>query len=152
MQPRALLGKFEHVVSYLQSPLLFLIRFYWGLSFAQTGWGKLAHLEKTTAYFTDLGLPLPKLNALAAGATECGCGVLLLAGLFSRVAAVPLIGVMFVAYYAADRDALKAIFSDTDKFVTATPFLFLYAALLVLAFGPGQFSLDQVFAKRKPKG
>jgi putative oxidoreductase len=152
MHPRALLEKFEYTVSLLQSPLLLLIRFYWGLSFAQTGWGKLAHLERTTAYFTDLGLPLPKLNALAAGATECGCGVLLLVGLFSRIVSVPLIFVMFVAYYTADRDALKAIFNDTDKFVTATPFLFLYAALLVLVFGPGRFSFDHWLLGKKSAG
>jgi putative oxidoreductase len=47
-----------------------------------------------------------------------------------------------VAYWTADRDALNAIVSDPDKFVTAAPFLFLLAGLIVLAFGPGKLSLD----------
>ena len=98
----------------------------------------------------SLHLPAPKLNALLAGSTECLGGALLLVGLFSRLVSVPLIFTMLVAYATADREALGAIFSDTDKFVSAAPFPFLLVALLVLAFGPGRFSLDQVFATRPP--
>ena len=49
---------------------------------------------------------------------------------------------MIVAYATTEQDALKALFSDPDKFVTATPFEFLFAAVIVLVFGPGKFSLD----------
>jgi putative oxidoreductase len=150
MQLRPLLAKFDGLAAHLQSPLLLVIRLYWGISFAQTGWGKLTNLERTTAFFTDLGLPLPKLNALLAGATECGGGVLLALGLFARPAAVPLIFTMLVAYAAADKEALLAIVSDPDKFLGAAPFLFLLAALLVLAFGPGRFSLDHFRNQRRP--
>ncbi len=143
-----LLDKFERLASWLQSPLLFLIHFYWGLAFAQDGWGKLTHLDKIVAYFSDLGIPMPRLNALMASSTQLVCGALMCVGLFSRLAAVPLIGVMAVAYATAERDALKAIFSDTDKFVTATPFLFLLASLIVLAFGPGKISLDYLFRRK----
>jgi putative oxidoreductase len=149
MKLRPLLDKFESVASCLQSPLLFVIRFYWGLSFAQDGWGKLRNLDKIVAYFTELGIPMPKVNAIMASSTQCICGSLLLVGLFSRVASVPLVGVMLVAYATAEKEALHAIFSDTDKFVTATPFLFLLAALIVLAFGPGKISLDYLFFRRK---
>jgi uncharacterized membrane protein YphA (DoxX/SURF4 family) len=48
-----------------------------------------------------------------------------------------------------DFNALSTAFDDTDKLVTATPFLFLLAALLVLVFGPGRFSLDHLFFRRK---
>lgn len=34
--------------------------------------------------------------------------------------------------------------SDPDKFTGATPFLFLFASLLVFVFGPGKLSLDAV--------
>lgn len=46
------------------------------------------------------------------------------------------------AYATADREALVAIVSDTDRFTSAAPFLFLLASVIVLAFGPGKFSLD----------
>ena len=142
MQIRALLAKLDAVANFLQSPLLLAVRLYWGWQFAQTGWGKLTHLDRTAEFFESLSIPLPKLNAIAAGATECGGGVLLALGLFARPASVPLIFTMLVAYWTADRDALNAIGSDPDKFVTAAPFLFLLASLVVLAFGPGKLSLD----------
>lgn len=142
MQIRSLLAKLDAVANFLQSPLLLVVRLYWGWQFAQTGWGKLTHLDRTAGFFESLSIPLPKLNAIMAGATECGGGVLLALGLFARPASVPLIFTMLVAYWTADRDALNAITSDPDKFVTAAPFLFLLASLIVLAFGPGKLSLD----------
>lgn len=151
MQLRPLLAKLDAIANFLQSPLLLAIRLYWGWSFAQTGWGKLTHLEKTTAFFTDLGLPLPKVNAIMAGATECGGGVLLALGLFARPASIPLIFTMLVAYWTADREALMAITSDPDKFLSAAPFLFLLASLIVLAFGPGKLSLDALIGKSSAK-
>jgi len=95
-----------------------------------------------SAWVTNAESPSGQLNAIMAGATECGGGVLLALGLFARPASVPLIFTMLVAYGTADRDALNAITSDPDKFVTAAPFLFLLASLIVLAFGPGKLSLD----------
>ena len=148
MQLRPLLAKFDSVAAYLQSPLLLVIRLYWGISFVQTGWGKLMHLDRTAGYFADLGIPLPKLNALMAGATECGGRALLALGFFARPVAVPLIFCMGVAYATAEKEALMAITSDPDKFTSATPFLFLLAALVVLAFGPGRLSLDAVLRKQ----
>jgi putative oxidoreductase len=142
MQIRSLLAKLDAAANFLQSPLLLVVRLYWGWQFAQTGWGKLTHLDRTAGFFESLSIPLPKLNAIMAGATECGGGVLLALGLFARPASVPLIFTMLVAYGTADRDALNAITSDPDKFVTAAPFLFLLASLIVLAFGPGKLSLD----------
>lgn len=134
-----------------QSILLLLIRLWWGWSFFLTGRGKLLHLDRTAEFFAGLHIPLPKLNAAMAGSVECAGGLLLLVGLFSRVAAVPLIVTLLVAYGTAEREALFAIVSDTDKFTSATPFLFLLAVLIVFAFGPGKFSVDALlFRRRRP--
>lgn len=149
MNLRPLLATFDRSAAQLQAPLLFMLRVYWGWSFAQTGWGKLMHLERTAAFFAELGLPAPTLNAFAAGATECLGGALLVLGLFARPASVPLAFTMLVAYATADREAVQAIFSDPDKFTGAAPFLFLFVALLVLAFGPGRWSLDAWRERRK---
>ena len=152
MKLRPLLEKFDGLASLLQSPLLLVIRLYWGWSFVQTGWGKLTHLDKTTAFFESLNLPMPRLNAMAAGSTEALGGALLGLGLFARPASVPLIFCMIVAYATADSEALHAIFSDPDKFVSAAPFQFLLAALFVLVFGPGKLSLDHLFWRKKSAG
>lgn len=137
--------------SALQSPLLLAIRLYWGYGFYQTGTGKLHNFQRTLGFFTELGLPFPKLNVYAASMSEAGFGILLALGIFTRVASLPLIVIMGVAYATAQRDALMSIFSDPDKFVSADPFLFLLAAVTSLAFGPGAFSLDRlIFGKPKP--
>jgi len=148
MKLRPLLDKFDWLASCLQSPLLLIIRLYWGISFAQGGWGKLTHLDRIAGYFESLHLPLPRLNAIMAGSTECLGGVLLALGLFARPASVPLIFTMVVAYATTESEALHVITSDPDKFVSAAPFLFLLASLLVLAFGPGRFSVDELFFKK----
>ncbi|QYM80585.1 DoxX family protein [Horticoccus luteus] len=132
---------------WLQSPLLLALRLYWGIGFVFTGWGKLHHLDRTAAYFGSLGVPWPMLNAAAAGATELLCGALLALGLFARPAALPLIGVMSVAYATAERASVTRLWNDPDACTSATPFLFLLTALIVLAFGPGFFSLDTWFAR-----
>jgi putative oxidoreductase len=138
------------IAGYVRDPLLLIIRLYWGWQFFQTGKGKLMDLDKVTGFFTELHLPFPRINAILAGSTECFGGLLLLLGLFTRVITVPLIFTMIVAYWTADNEAVKAIFSDPDKFTEATPFLFLYACLIVFAFGPGCFSVDELI-KRKTR-
>jgi putative oxidoreductase len=132
---------------FLRTPFLLIIRLYWGWQFFLTGKGKLMHLDKTAHFFASLNIPAPKLNAIMASSTECTCGLLLLAGLFSRFASFALICVMCVALYTADRDAVNAIFSDTDKLFATDPFLFLYASTIVFCFGPGKVSIDALFMK-----
>ena len=58
-----------------------------------------------------------------------------------------LAGDMLVAYLASDLDALKMIFSDPGKFYNADPYTFLFAALIILIFGPGVLSLDALIQK-----
>lgn len=132
------------LLEWVRSPLLLAIRLYWGWQFFQTGTGKLANIERTTEFFASLGIPAARLNVYAAALTETIGGILLLLGLGSRVVPFALIGTMTVAYATAHRDTLAVLFSDSDKFVSAPPFLFLYAAVLVLVFGPGAFSLDRL--------
>ncbi|MDB6154177.1 MAG: DoxX family protein [Chthoniobacteraceae bacterium] len=134
--------------SHLQSLFLLAIRLYWGWSFFQTGKGKLTDHAQVTEFFTSLNIPLPGLNAWMAGTIECVGGLFLLAGLASRLTAIPLIVTMIVAYLTADSEAVKNIFSDPDKFTEATPFLFLLASVIVFIFGPGAFSLDRLLARK----
>lgn len=147
MQIRSVLAKLDVFATYLQSPLLLVIRLYWGWQFALSGWGKLRNLDRTAGFFDSINIPWPKANAVLAGGTECLGGVLLALGLFARPVSVPLIFTMLVAYWTAHRDELNAIGSDPDQFVTAAPFLFLLASLIILAFGPGKLSLDALLRK-----
>jgi putative oxidoreductase len=101
-----------------------------------------------TEFFQSLHIPFPAFNVYLAGGTECLGGLLLLIGLGSRLISLPLIFTMVIAYLTAEIDTVKHIFSDPDKFISADPFLFMLAAFMVLAFGPGKFSVDWLLEKK----
>ncbi|MGB9467266.1 MAG: DoxX family protein [Candidatus Acidiferrum sp.] len=139
--------KFANLISYLQSPFLLFVRLYWGIQLTQSGWGKLHHLANVTEFFTSLGLPAPGFTALAISCLEFFGGILFALGFFSRPLALVLTINMLMAYFTADREALLSIFSDPDKFYAAAPYTFLVASVIVLLFGSGYFSLDNLFAR-----
>jgi putative oxidoreductase len=141
-------GWFSWFSSRAQSPFLLFVRLYWGGQFMQTGWGKLHHLAQVTQFFTNLGIPAPGPTALFVGCVEFIGGALLILGLGSRLTGLVLTVNMLVAYLTADREAVLSIFSDPGKFYGATPYTFLFAALVVLIFGPGWFALDTLIARQ----
>lgn len=135
----------------VQSLFLLVIRLYWGWQFFLTGKGKLANLEKLTEFFQSLGIPLPHLQAILAGTTECVGGLLLLVGFASRLIAIPLGTILIVAYLTADIEVVKNLFNDPDKFLAADEFLFFYGIILVLLFGPGKLSIDWLIKRLTTK-
>jgi len=139
--------KWLRYFDYLRSPLLLILRLFIGWQFFITGKGKLEHLDRVTQFFSSLGIPMPHLNAMFVGTLEMVGGLLLLIGLASRLIAVPLTINMIVAYLTADREAVLNVFSNPDGFTQAEPFLFLLVSAIVLAFGPGAFSVDELIAR-----
>ena len=134
--------------NHLQSPLLFAIRFVWGIQLMQAGFGKLLNIETPIGYFTSLGIPFPVENAWLVSFTETFGGIFLALGLLTRLTAIPLIINFIVAYLTTEQESLhKLLHLDTDDFFAAAPFLFLYTAIIVLAFGPGAFSLDYLISR-----
>ena len=101
-----------------------------------------------TEFFQSLGIPFPHAQAILVGTTECIGGLLLLLGLLSRLASIPLTILLNVAYLTADIAVVKNILGDPDKFLAADEFLFLFVVLLVLLFGPGKFSIDWLFNRK----
>jgi putative oxidoreductase len=115
-----------------------------GWIFLQSGWGKLHNLPKVIEYFTSLGIPAPQIQAPFSASMEFACGALLLAGLMTRLASLPLIAIMAVAILTAKKGDIHEL---SDLFEVAE---YLYIALLLWlgAYGAGPISLDRVFAKR----
>jgi putative oxidoreductase len=133
----------------LRSPLLLALRLIFGWGLFQTGKGKLEHIDRFTDFLTHLHIPMPAANAHFVASLECVGGLLLLLGLAARLICVPLIINFIVAYLTADRDAVVNFFKDQDAFTNAAPFLYLLVSLIVLAFGPGLFSLDALIARKR---
>lgn len=126
----------------LQSPFLLFLRAYFFWQLFMTGQGHLANIGKVSEFFVSLGIPFPMLNAYLSSSVECFGSLLLIVGLASRLAAIPVAATMTVAYLTANLEAVTNIFSDPDKFVKADPFPYFICALIVLVFGPGKFSID----------
>ena len=115
-----------------------------GVLFMSTGWGKVHSLDKVTAFFTELGIPAPGFHAVLVSFTELIGGALLLVGLASRMAALPLLVSMAVAILTAKRDEVAGL-SDLFGLVEWTYLVLL--AWVALA-GPGRISLDHwLFSK-----
>jgi putative oxidoreductase len=138
---------FARTASYLQSPLLLLVRLYWGFQISQNGWGKLHNLANVTTFFASLGLPAPGATATFVATFEFLAGIFLIIGLASRLVGLMLFVDMLVAYITADREALISFFHDPGKFYVADPYTFLFAGLLILVFGPGLFALDTLIER-----
>jgi len=136
--------------SKLQSPFLLFVRLYWGIQLAQNGWGKLHNLGRVTQFFSSLGLPAPAATATFVSSIEFIGGILLAIGLLSRFVGLVITIDMLMAYIMADREALFSFFSDPGKFYVADPYTFLFAALLILIFGPGLIALDTFLLRRNP--
>jgi putative oxidoreductase len=111
-----------------------------GLVFFQSGWGKLHSLEQVTNYFTELGLPAPAFQARFASTTEFLCGGLLLLGLATRFAAVPLIITMAVAIRTALWDQVDGL----GSLVGLTEFAYVALLLWLATNGAGPLSLDHL--------
>ena len=125
------------------------VRIVVGVVFAQTGWQKLNALPRMIQNFRDWGIPAPEILTPLASGIEFVGGLLLLVGLLTRFAAVPLMIVMVVAI-------LSAKLGEIDSIVTLLGFeevsYFVMFAWLAIA-GPGPVSLDHFVlraAGRKP--
>jgi len=121
-----------------------LARISVGVAFAESGWGKVHNLEAVAAYFTELGIPAPRFQAGFVSYVELIGGSLVLVGLGTRLASLPLIGTMVVALLTAKSSDI-ASFSDLIGTIELC-----YAVLLawLAVAGPGALSLDHVIARR----
>jgi putative oxidoreductase len=139
------LAAFHAIEPALQAVVLLLLRVVIGWQFFLTGKGKLTHLDKTAGFYESLGLPAPGFHAGLVGGVEMIGGLLLLVGLASRVAALPLTITMIVAYLTAHHaDAFKSV----GAFIEQPPFPFLIVCLIVLAVGAGRISLDHFLCRK----
>ncbi len=132
----------------LKEPLtsvgLLIIRVTVGLTMALLhGWPKLANFSERTETFADpLGLGSTVSLVLAMGA-EFFCSLLLVVGLFSRAAAVPLLFTMFVIVFLVQAG------NDLAGTSRELALVFGFCYLTLIFTGPGRFSLDHLLMKRK---
>ena len=114
-----------------------------GVLFASTGWGKVHHLEKVIQYFQTLHVPLPALNAPLVAWSELICGSLIVVGLVTRLATVPLMISMVVALLTAKAGTIHGLVDLVGQDELDYVVLLVYLAVE----GAGALSLDAVIAR-----
>jgi putative oxidoreductase len=114
-----------------------------GTVFAVHGWQKFdGGVSNFAAYLDSLGVPLPEVVAWLQVLAEGVGGLLLVAGLLTRLVVLPLIAIMAGAILLVKVDVGFVVADATGAaYETA-----LLAGLLGLLFiGPGRMSLDTLF-------
>jgi putative oxidoreductase len=120
-----------------------LARLTVGVVFMTTGWGKLHGLDDVTKLFTDLHIPAPAFQAALVATTEFVGGLLILIGLFTRLAALPLAVTMVVAILTAKRGDIDGL----STLLGFEEFTYLVVFLWLAVAGPGPLSLDRLLGK-----
>jgi putative oxidoreductase len=123
---------------------LLIARLTVGVLFVSTGWGKVHNIEKIIGYFGELHIPAPAFNAVLASWTELLCGSLLVVGLASRLAAIPLMVTMVVAILTAKLDEIHGV----PDLLGEVEWTYLVLLFIVVVFGPGKASVDAIVESR----
>jgi putative oxidoreductase len=137
------LGWPEKISTYLAWLAPLFARLVVGEVFMVSGWGKLNNLDIVTGNFISWGIPLPQvLTPFVAGAEFVG-GILLILGLFTRIAAGMLGVIMIVAIYSALWPEVNSL--DTLLGFEETAYLVLFTWIAIA--GAGTISVDYLLVK-----
>ncbi len=130
-------------VPFEERSILF-IRLAVGLIFATQGILKYTDPKMGVLRFTKIGFPHPEFTAHFVGLFEIVCGLLVLAGIFTRFAAVPLLVVICTAIATTKipelwRPEQGFWFMVSDA---RTDFAMLCSLIFLVLSGPGRLSMD----------
>ncbi|MBK6723627.1 MAG: DoxX family protein [Acidobacteria bacterium] len=137
------MGYIEKLATTKGSAAVILIRAAVGAVFLSEGVQKfLFPAEIGAGRFAKIGLPSPEVLGPFVGTVEIICGVLVLLGLLTRLAVIPLIVIMLVAITSTKIPILldKGFWSMAHD--SRTDFSMLMGSLFLLIVGAGRLSVD----------
>jgi uncharacterized membrane protein YphA (DoxX/SURF4 family) len=127
-----------------------LVRLMVGLIFLSEGVQKfLFPIADGAGRFEKIGISHPYFWAPFVGTTEIICGFLLVIGLFTRIAAIPLLVVILTAIYTtkiptlADKGFWAAVHDGRAGFSMLMGLLFL------VIWGAGKYAFDDKFTSKR---
>jgi len=138
-------------------PAAILVRLSVGAVFLSEGIGKFLHpAEQAAGRFAKIGIPAPEFFGGLSAVAETVCGVLLLVGLLTRLAALPMLVNMVLALAltkipilwggSADKPKADGLWDMAHE--SRTDWAMLLGLLFLLVAGPGRWSLDAVLERR----
>ena len=138
-------------------PAAILVRLSVGAVFLSEGIGKFLYPDDQAAgRFATIGIPAPEFFGVLSAVAETVCGVLLLLGLLTRLAAVPMLVDMVLALAltkipilwggSADKPKADGLWDMAHE--SRTDWAMLLGLLFLLVAGPGRWSLDALLVRR----
>ena len=122
---------------------LLLVRILVGWVFVSEGIQKFVFpAQLGVGRFEKIGIPSPHFMAPFVGSVEIACGSLLLIGLFTRVAVVPLLGVILVAIATTKLPMIAKTGMWSMLHEARADFSMLLGLVFLLITGAGTLSLD----------
>lgn len=129
-----------------------IIRLMVGAVFLSEGIQKFLFANKLGAgRFAKIGLPNPDFLGPFVGCFEIVCGTLVLIGLFTRLAAIPLLTIMLVAIATTKAQLLADNGFWSMLHDSRTDWAMLLASIFLIIKGGGKWSLDKKIANPKWK-
>ncbi|MUL44040.1 DoxX family protein [Streptomonospora sp. PA3] len=130
----------------LTDAVFLLVRLCVGVVFIAHGWEKVAGqgLAATIEGNRELGIPLPELSGAFLAYGELIGGALLVLGVATRAGAAALTVIMLGAWVFVHGGSGLMLQNGGFEYVM----VLAAVSLLVLAYGPGRFSIDAVVAER----
>jgi len=137
---------YKKIINFLKKlkdipPLFFRIILAYG--FYEPAMMKLKNFNGIVEWFSGMGMPLPKLNAILVTGTETAGFVLLFLGLATRLISIPLMVVMIVAVTTVHLG--NGFEAGNNGFEIPIYYLLMLFSLLVT--GPGKISIDSLITK-----
>jgi putative oxidoreductase len=144
----SLFTRIQGLVAVITTRLAFfpplLARLCLGVTFIGTGWGKLHSLEQVTQFFTELHIPAPAVQAAFISGLELVGGILLLAGLLTRLFSALLACTMTVAILTAKLPDIHGL----GDLTSTTEFAYLALFVWLAIAGAGALSVDRLIVKQ----
>jgi putative oxidoreductase len=125
-----------------------LIRLMVGIVFLSEGIQKFLYADELGAgRFAKIGLPNPDFLGPFVGSFEIVCGTLVLIGLFTRLAAIPLLIIMLVSIATTKAPMLAAEGFWAMLHESRTDWSMLLGSIFLLIKGGGKWSVDKRIEK-----
>jgi uncharacterized membrane protein YphA (DoxX/SURF4 family) len=134
---------FDRIVTSSAPRSMILVRLVVGGVFLSEGVQKFLFPDALgVGRFVKIGIPAPEIMAPFVGVFEIGCGVLLLAGLLTRLAAIPLIIDMMVAIATTKIPMLIKSGFWAMAHEARVDYAMILGCLFLLIVGAGPWSMD----------
>ena len=108
---------------------------------------KWQNINSIAEWFSEMGIPLPTINAYMAASTEMAGVVLLTLGLANRIISIPLIFVMIVAIVTVHLG--NGFEAGNNGF--EIPVYYILLLVVILIYGAGKISVDYLLQPKLGK-